>query len=244
MTLLLRDRAYLPIAELCRRFRISEATARRDLDALSKQRTVVRTFGGAMGDYNRRFAPFSDRLKLAAAAKTRIAKLAIEQLEPGMTVFIDAGTTLYILAQLLAKEPLTSLVVVTNSLAVAEKLAPVDQIEVNLTGGTLLAKQSVLLGRAANESVKFYQFDFALLGAEAFNDEGVWNSADNVVELQHAVMSRSSRHAVCVDARKLDKTAPSKLAAWDDVDLLISDAPLTDVHAAGVMMEKKNYLIA
>src|SRR5687767_4213965 len=86
MTVLLRERAYLPVAELCKRFRISEATARCDLVALSAQKTIVRTFGGAMADYDRRFAPFADRLKLAARSKQRIAAVAESLLSPGITV--------------------------------------------------------------------------------------------------------------------------------------------------------------
>lgn len=244
MTLLLRDRAYLPVAELCKRFRISEATARRDLDVLSRERSVVRTFGGALADYDRRFAPFTDRLKLAAAAKVRIAKRAAELIEPGMTIFIDAGTTLFTLARLLAKEPPAALSVVTNSLAVAEKLARVEQMEVNLTGGTLLPNQSVLLGDAACKSASLYRFDLAFLGAEACDESGVWNSAENVVELQHAVMAKTKRHAVCLDARKLRKTAPAKLMAWKHVDLLITDATADEARAAGVSLDKEHYLIA
>jgi DeoR/GlpR family transcriptional regulator of sugar metabolism len=244
MTLLLRDRAYLPVNELCRRFRISEATARRDLDALSRQRSVVRTFGGALADYDRRFAPFADRLKIAAPAKARIARRAVEMIEPGMTVFLDAGTTLYTLAGLLAKEPPATLTIVTNSLAVAEKLARIEQMEVNLTGGTLLPNQSVLLGDAACKSANLYQFDLAFLGAEACDGTGVWNSAANVVELQRAVIARSARHAVCIDARKFGHTAPTKLMTWTEVDLLITDAPADEARAAGVVVDKDRCLTA
>lgn len=244
MTLLLRDRAYLPVGELCRRFRISEATARRDLDALSRQKSVVRTFGGAMADYDRRFAPFADRLKLAAAAKGRIAKRAVGLVKPGMTIFLDAGTTMFTIAGLLQKSPIDGVRIVTSSLPVAEKLAHVAAVEVNLLGGRLLPNQSVLLGDAACKSAAMYRFDLAFLGAEAFGPGGVWNSAENVVELQHTVMNRSARHAMCLDGRKLGKTAPALLANWKDVDLLITDASRDDAKAASVEVDKDHYLFA
>lgn len=243
ITLLLRDRAYLPVAELCKRFRISEATARRDLEALSRQKSVVRTFGGALVDYDRRFASFADRLKLAATAKGKIAKRAVELIRPGMTIFLDAGTTTFTLAGLLQKNPL-ALTVVTNSLAVGEKLAHVPTIEVSLLGGRLLPNQAVLLGDIANKSAAMHHFDFAFLSAEAFDAEGVWNSADNVVELERAVMERSTRHAMCVDSRKLGKQAPALLAAWKKIDLLITDVLLDEARAAGVDVDKDHYLLA
>jgi DeoR family fructose operon transcriptional repressor len=223
MTELLRQRAYLPVGELCRKFSISEATARRDLAALSRGKSIVRTFGGAMADYDRRFAPFADRLIVAASEKARIAAAAVRRIAPGMTVFLDAGTTLYAVADLLARRPLP-LRVVTNSLAVSERLAPCKAIEVDLLGGRLLANQSVLLGPLTCRAAGFYRFDLALLGAEGFDQRGVWNSTGDVVALQQAVVRQSEHHAVCADGRKLGVSAPTFLLPWDAVDVLITDA--------------------
>jgi DeoR/GlpR family transcriptional regulator of sugar metabolism len=52
---LLAEHQYLPLAEVCARLGISEATARRDLTALERDHAITRTYGGAVGDYNRRF---------------------------------------------------------------------------------------------------------------------------------------------------------------------------------------------
>jgi len=243
MTLLLRDRSYLPVAELCKRFRISEATARRDLEALSREKSIVRTFGGAMVDYDRRFAPFADRLKVAAAAKTRIAARAVELIEPGMTIFLDAGTTLFTVADLLRRRPM-ELQVVTNSLAVAEKLAHVTEIEVHLLGGRLLPNQAVLLGDNTTKAAGFHRFDLALLGAEAMDETGVWNSAANVVELQIAVIEQARRHALCLDGRKLGHCGPELLARWSTLDALICELSFDELRAAGVDMAEKHYLQA
>jgi len=224
MTKLLRDRSYLPIGELCKRFRISEATARRDLAALQRERTIVRTFGGAMADYDRRFAPFADRLKLNAAAKARIAARAVRLVAPRMTVFIDAGTTPFAVADLLRRNPPADVRVVTNSLAVVERLTGVRGIEPDLLGGRLLPNQAVFLGPETCRAALFYAFDVALLGGEAFDATGVWNSSPEVVDLQRAVIDQSRRHALLLDATKADRAAPAKLMTWDEVDVLITDA--------------------
>lgn len=224
MTRLLRDRSYLPIGELCRRFKISEATARRDLAALQRDRSIVRTFGGAMADYDRRFAPFADRLKLNAAAKARIAVKAASLVRPGMTVFIDAGTTPFAVADLLRKAPPADLRVVTNSLAVVERLTGVRGIEPDLLGGRLLPNQAVFLGPETCRAAAFYDVDVALLGGEAFDPAGVWNSSDDVVDLQRAVIDQSKRHALLLDRTKANRAAPARLMTWDELDLLITDA--------------------
>ena len=232
MTALLRERSYLPVGELCRRFGISEATARRDLVALSEQKAVVRTFGGAMADYDRRFTAFADRLKVAPRAKARIAAAAESLLSPGMTVFLDAGTTVFALAERLRRRPVP-LRVVSNSLAVAERLAGTKGVDVDLLGGRMLASQSVLLGEQACRAATFYRFDLAVLGAEGFDADGLWNSTDDVVALQQAVIGRSAQHAVCADAGKAGVRAPALLLPWDQLDLIITDAeavPVGPVH--------------
>ncbi len=220
---LLRVRSYLPIVDLCRKFGISEATARRDLVELSRQKSIVRTFGGAMADYDRRFAPFADRLKIAAAAKAKIAAAAVKLISPGMTVFLDAGTTLLAVAERLARGPM-SLRIVTNSLAVAERLSHVKGMEMNLLGGRLLANQAVLLGEQTLKAARMYRFDLALLGAEGFDSRGVWNSTEDVVALQRAVVRRSERHAICADATKAGVSTAVFLLGWEEVDMLVTDA--------------------
>ena len=224
MTALLRERAYLPVGDLCRRFGISEATARRDLVALSDAKAVRRTLGGAMADYDRRFAPFADRPAVAAKAKGRIAAAALALVGPGTTVFLDAGTTVFAVAERLRRRPVPARVV-TNSLAVAERLAGARGIDVDLLGGRLVASQSVLLGGLACRAARSYRFDVALLGAEGFDAAGVSNSAADVVALQRAVVARSDRHAVLADRTKAGVRAPAALLGWDDLDLLITDAP-------------------
>jgi DeoR/GlpR family transcriptional regulator of sugar metabolism len=230
MTALLRERSYLPVGELCRRFGISEATARRDLVALTEQKTVVRTFGGAMADYDRRFAPFADRLAVSPRAKARIASAAVSLLSAGMTVFLDAGTTVSAVAERLRRRPV-ALRVVTNSLAVGERLAGVRGVDVDLLGGRLLPSQSVLLGDKACRAVRAYTFDLALLGAEGFDGDGLSNSTGDVVALQRAVVDRAARHAVLADATKAGVRAAAPLLSWDELDLLITDAADVPMHA-------------
>src|SRR3954468_24639264 len=100
---LLRQHQYMPLSELCARLSISEATARRDLAALAEQKTITRTYGGALMEYDQRFASFRERLHPHREKKQRIAQAALALLKPGATCFLDAGTTIFALAEALAK---------------------------------------------------------------------------------------------------------------------------------------------
>ena len=101
----MQQHGHVSLQEICTRFSISEATARRDLAALAADKRIVRTYGGALADYNRRFASFHERLQLASEAKCAIAKAALAFIRPKSRIFLDAGTTIYALAEALRTQP-------------------------------------------------------------------------------------------------------------------------------------------
>jgi DeoR/GlpR family transcriptional regulator of sugar metabolism len=230
----IQQQGYVPLKELCRRFGISEATARRDLDALERAKKITRTYGGALVDYNNKFPSFRQRLENGAAAKRRVAALAVERIEPGMVCYLDAGTTIYYLAQRLREFPVRPLTVVTPSLPVAEILAGLEGIEVHLTGGQLLERQSVLLGEMTAKMLGLWKFDIAFISVEAFDRDGLWNTRPEVVAMQRVAVERALKTAVCADGRKLGKQSAAFLFDWRPVSVLISDARPEQLKRAGV----------
>ncbi|MDP9292615.1 MAG: DeoR/GlpR family DNA-binding transcription regulator [Verrucomicrobiota bacterium] len=219
----LQQQTYVPLQEVCKRFAISEATARRDLAALVAQNKILRTYGGALSEYNQRFASFMERKERNGAAKRAIAKKARRLILPGTTCFLDAGTTIHALAEELQRSPIAGLVIVTNSMPVAELLANTPELTVQILGGHFLYRQSVLAGEGARKALSFYNIGQAFLSAEAMNSQGIWNSQDEIVALQRRVMSRSAQNIFCLDGSKLGPKAPSFLTGWNQVDLLVSD---------------------
>jgi len=230
----LQQRSYVPLNEVCSRFHISEATARRDLAVLADGKQIRRTHGGALAEYNHRFPSFVERQGTASEAKRLIAKEARNMVHPGFDCYLDAGTTNFAIAEELRRAPVTPLTAVTNSLPVAELLAPVEGIAIHLLGGELLPRQSVLVGRAARMALKFYEIDLAFLGAEGLDAEGVWNSQQDIVDLQKGLIARARRVILCADATKLGRKAPVFMARWGEIDLLLIDTGPAEARAGGV----------
>jgi DeoR/GlpR family transcriptional regulator of sugar metabolism len=230
----LQQRSYVPLNEVCARFHISEATARRDLSVLAAGKQIRRTPGGAISDSNRRFPSFLERQRLAPGGKQRIAQRALRLIRPDTTCFLDAGTTIFAIAEELQREPVVPLTVLTNNLPVAELLAGVEGIRVHILGGDLLPRQSVLVGPAAVKALAFYKIDIAFLGAEAADGEGVWNTREDVVELQKGLIASARQIILCADATKLGKRAPFFLAPWRDIHTLLTDATPAAAAAAGI----------
>lgn len=245
---------YLPVADLAEKLGVSEATARRDLAALGDSGRLTRTFGGAMAsgpapatlkEFDARFASYADRAAHMGAEKRKIAKKVIERIKPGMTIFLDAGTTAGALALLIAELPakrVKNLKVVTHSLAVAERLSAMEAIEVHLLGGRLLGRQMIVLGDATRRATIAFDIDLACLGAEAVNAKGVFNSHPDVVSLQRHVALRATHSVILVDSSKLGAKAPERLMMSAEIDLLATDASPSAVRKAGVELDDAHLL--
>jgi len=232
---LVRRDGFLPVAEICRRLGVSEATARRDLVAIAANGDISRTHGGALADYNTSFASLGERAIRARGAKGRIAALAAERLPRTGTVFLDAGTTVQALVRLLLRRrDLAGLTVVTNSLPVATMLGGAKGLELHVLGGTFLHRQAVLFGPETVESLTRWHFDAAFLGGEGMDAGGVSNSHPEIAAFQHAVIARSERTFFCLDSSKLGRATPHRVTAWRDTVALITDATPAQLIAAGV----------
>lgn len=220
----MQQQGHVSLQAICAQFGISEATARRDLAALEAGQQIVRTYGGALSEYSQRFASFRERLGVAAEGKLRVAQRARKKITSGSTVFFDAGTTLFALAEIIATEPLEALTVVTNNLPVAERLAGVPGLRLMLLGGELLPRQSTVVGEAALAALGRYRIDTAFLGAEGVNAEGIWNSEEEITAFQRHVAAAASQTFYCLDAEKLGRAAPAFLINWTSQPKLITDA--------------------
>lgn len=235
---LIRHDGFLPIADICRSLRISEATARRDLSAIEADGHITRTYGGALADYNTSFASLGERAKRARTAKAMIGRAAIKQTPSGGTIFLDAGTTVMAIARLIARRRNQALTVVTNNLAIASVLGGAPGVTLHLLGGVFLHRQATLFGDKAVGALREWNFDVALLGGEGMNSDGIWNSHPDVVRLQRAALERARESIFCLDSSKLNQVTPHRVANWKEVGHLVTDASPEQLQAARIPLRK------
>src|SRR5438477_4683316 len=115
----LREHKYCDLRTLAMQFGGSLSTVRRALDMLEDRGIVRRHHGGASlieTDALTHEYDFLSSIQRQADEKFAIARLVAEQVQPGMTVILDAGTTAYAVARLLPEKRVR---VITNSLPVA-----------------------------------------------------------------------------------------------------------------------------
>ena len=166
-----------------------------------------------------------------------MARAGARLLQPGGTYFFDSGTTIYAMAEVFREAPVFPVTIVTSNLPVGELLSSVPGLNVCLTAGQILGRQSVLLGETARRSLEFWNFDIAFLSAEAANQHGIWNSQEIIAQQQLVAVRRSAHAIYCLDSSKIGSTAPFLLKRWPDVDILLTDAPPEKLDRLGITAE-------
>ena len=222
---LIRLDGFLPVAEICRRLGVSEATARRDLVAIEASGYITRTYGGALADYNSSFDSVDERSGRAPTAKARIARKAVAQIPRTGTIFLDAGTTIQAVARALThRRDFAGLAVVTNSLSAATVLGGASGLELHVLGGMFLNRQAALMGARALAALADWKFDAAFLAGEGMDAVGITNSHDHIATFQQELLGRAGRVYFCLDATKLGRATPHRVASWTQMSALITDA--------------------
>lgn len=244
LTTLLQREGYQTVGTLAERLQVSEATIRRDLNFLEQENRITRTHGGALSEYDALFMSFYQRKTENRELKRRIAEAAVERISSGDRVFLDAGSTVYAIAECIGELKPDSLEVVTNSLPVAEVLASQGGAEVHLLGGRLLPHQLVVVGAGAGISLSPWEFDLAFLSAEGMNRSGLWNSQDEISGFQRHVCARSQSPVFCLDGTKLGCSAPSFLLPWQEVAALITTATPEDFARKGIAFSADRIQVA
>jgi len=240
---LIRTDGFLPVGEICRRLGVSAATARRDLAVVAANGQITRTHGGALADYNASFASLGERLGRARTAKGRIAAAALARCPRRGTIFLDAGTTISALARLLLRRgDLAGLTVVTNSLPVATMLGGARGLDLHVLGGTFLHRQAVLLGADAVRALAGWRFAAAFLSGEGMDPAGITNSHADIAAFQQAVLRRTAAPYFCLDASKLGRVTPHRVAGWDQAGTLVTDATTARLAAAGLTLKPERLI--
>lgn len=234
---------YLSVGDLAGRFGVSEATIRRDLSALEKDKRITRTHGGALSEFDALFVPFQQRNMQNREAKRRIGQAALQLLQNGQVVFLDAGSTVYAVAEAIVESNL-ELQVVTNSLPVAEVLTSSPVVETHLLGGCLLPHQLIVVGPGVTLSLSAWHFEVSLFSAEGMNEQGLWNSQEDITGFQRHVHGRSETCAFCLDVSKLGRVAPSFLLPWSLINRVVSDAVPDQVASLGKEAAEVEWLAA
>ena len=218
----LNEHETISVKDLCKKFYVSEATARRDLTALEKQGAVRRVFGGATLIYGSdKQIPLFVREREDAIEKTRICKKASRFIRDGSVLFIDGSSTAQFLLGELTK--FKDLIIITNGLKIAEKLGEMH-VKVYSTGGLLMENSSVLIGADAERFVENFNADVCLLSCKGVSNDGkLTDTSYFETQLRKKFLQNSKLKVMLITKNKFGKEYIHTLCKVDEVDYVITD---------------------
>jgi DeoR family transcriptional regulator of aga operon len=211
------------VVDLAKRYKTSQVTIRKDLDALHTQGLVHRTHGGALPA---RAGALEDptlreKEKLHRKEKLRVATAAAAMVKEGQVVILDSGTTTTAIARALRN--FRKLTVVTNAVNIAAELAGTE-VEVILTGGTLRKNSFSLVGPLADETLRHLNADVLFLGVDGI-DVRYGLSTPNLLEANvNRLMVEGAKRTVAVcDSSKFGRRSLSHIVPLSAIHEVITD---------------------
>ncbi len=213
----------LSVAQICEQFNVSEATARRDLDALAEQGIIQRVHGGAI--LVRRAAPEEPILRRSdeqVAQKERIGRACAALVHDGETVFLGSGTTVLEVARNLVERRLT---VITNSLPVINLMTGRPNISLVTLGGMLRDSELSFIGHITEQALAEVRADKVFIGVRAISIEnGLTNDYLPETMTDRAILKAGREVIVVADHSKISTVSAAFLAPITAIHTLVTDS--------------------
>lgn len=220
---------------------VSEITIRRDVNDLCSDVTLPlkKVHGGVIYSLEKLgFEPMFDlKISQLAEEKKRIAKIALELVENGDTIFLDSGTTIYYFAKMLRSK--RGLRVVTVDIKVAEELAEQPHIKTIIACGEVRPGYYSVGGTETVMFLETFRTDKAFIAADAWNLEGVFNSSNFEVAIKRKIIELARNSYLLVDHTKYNKNAFIKVSDINVFKAIVTDQPppsdvLTELGKRGI----------
>ena len=232
----LRQKETVLSSALAKEFGVTLMTIGRDLKQLEEKGLLVRTHGGAMlPGFMEAETSYAKKKSSAIEVKRRLAAAALPFLHPGMTLFLDAGTTTYEIAEQLVSEKINDLTVITNYLRIALLLYPSKELRTIMLGGRILRETGGVAGALAAEELASYVIDLAILGTSAVTDDlYLVVPTEAKMMFKRQAMEKSGAAILVADHTKFHKKKCYKVAPLQAFTHIITDVKEDALVQAGL----------
>ncbi|KUI32797.1 D-beta-D-heptose 1-phosphate adenosyltransferase [Mycobacterium sp. IS-1496] len=229
---LVMQRGRASVAELAEAYDVTTETVRRDLAALDRAGLLRRVHGGAVPARALHLveADVAERDATRAGYKETIAAAALDLLPvSGGSILLDAGTTTArIAAQLPADR---ELVVVTNSVPIAARLAGMPMVELQLLGGRVRGLTQAAVGEQALRVLDSLRVDVAFVGTNGISvRHGLSTPDSEEAAVKRAMVQAANYVVVAADSSKVGREEFVSFAPLGSVDTLVTDGEITDAY--------------
>ena len=216
--------------ELADLMSVSHMTVRRDIQLLEEEGKVIAINGGVkLNNLLKSELPWREKAELHHEVKRRMGQLAAMLIEPGQTLYLDAGTSLFEVAKAVAASHCFNLTVVTNDFSISHYLMDMPHITLYHTGGLVDQRNRSCLGKSAASFLRTINIDVAFLSSSSWDTErGMSTPSEGKASVKEAVLTVSRRRVLVCDSSKFGKYGMFHICGLEQLTDIISDNRLPE----------------
>lgn len=240
----INEKGSATISELLERFTISKATLNRDLTNLENNFSIKKVHGGVISNIEAQTFdyPISQKELQHKDEKILIAKAVVKMIHTGQTILFDSGSTIWYLAkELVLRDDITDLTVITNDIKIAYTLTDNPNISIYVLGGFRLKDTYDLYEPSMLNTLSQLNIDTYFMAASAFDSHaGITHFDQTDITIKNSMMSRSNKIILCSDSSKYAVVKRWKLCNLNEVDEIFTDYHISDKNIEDIKLLCKN----
>jgi len=231
---IVQERSIVSISYLVQILGASEATLRRDVNALAERGELQRIRGGAEALHPRHEThlagqPFALRSDIHVPQKRAIARAASTLIGDDDSIIISGGTTTFALTEFLRERTLD---ILTNSVPIITQLLTTSRNRVTIPGGTVFREQNIVLSPFENDTIRNFRAEKMFVGCFGIDRFGLME-ADPLIAQSHArLLQQTQKLIVMADSSKLQLRSSMIVTGLEKISTLITDDGVTDAQLA------------
>ena len=216
---LLQEHRQLSVEELSSRLEVSEITIRRDLQRFEDQGLIERFYGGAKYISGKIEKENIDQ-KQYNSTKKNIARRASGLVREHDMVFINSGSTAFLLLNYLADENVT--ILTNNGRSIFKKAS--SKASIVLSGGEIFEQKKSLVGDFAINSFSKARANICFLGVGGINKNGITTVALPETAVNRVILERTNGPKIIVaEGAKVGRESNFHTADCSMITHLITD---------------------
>ncbi len=229
----LRHKTRVDVSRLSKLLAVSEPTVRKDLETLEQSGLLKRIHGGAIaiGSSEGKETDFLVRSQEHPQEKVSIARLAFAMIEDHDSILLDASSTCYELAKIIAESHL-NLTITTNGLKTASLLSTNNRVHIYIVGG-LLRNNNALTGLLGSGLLNKIHIHKAFVSARGLDiPHGLTDFSFEESELKSYMLQHVTEIYALVDHTKLGQVSVTSFCSLSKITKIFTDASATSAQMA------------
>ena len=214
--------------ELAKLLNVTIMTIGRDFKKLEEKGLLIQTHGGAtLPGFLMEEKKYERKKEEHTEIKRKIAKNIFQKIQSNMTIILDAGTTTYELATLLANSSLKNICVK-------------EDIKVLLLGGEVSSETGSTATVFSLQQIEGYNADIAFLGVSSISEFFDLTVPTEIKAfLKRTMMKISKETILLVDSSKFQKKKLYKFANIKNFDYIVTDYSFSKEEIEKYHLKKK-----